>query len=185
MAFGIVHTSGIASALNRGGHIYHIKSDEALSNGIIGVVGKLKDGEREIRDFSKPNDVQTKSLLGLLSNPEITSPYNPNMGRLETFINKPNVAIRAFDLQVGDFFDISINLIKALANNTPVKDNYLILRTDEYGYEEKANIANEAFVLQIEYLWDDSVFYSYGDFNLENGIKENKMARVKVVKYDR
>lgn len=181
----ILHTTQIASSRDFGGKIWSVQSNEVLMNGYIGVVGSLKQGETEVRNFSKVADITTPQRLGLVGNPEvIPSNCSGSMGkdeRLENFQIVIGTTARAFDLTVNDAFDISIDGIKALANDTPVVGNKVILKANSFELEEKDNVAgNEAFVAEIEMLYETDRFFQASELFAQKPIK---MARLRVIKY--
>lgn len=181
----ILNTTQIASSRDFGGKIWSVKSNDVLMNGYIGVVGALKQGESEIRNFSKVTDITTPVRLGIISNPEVIPTNCTNCmrldERLENFIIPPDTATRALDFDKNDAFEISIDSIKALANDLPVVGNKVVLKANSFEFEEKAAAAGtEAFVMEIESIFEKDKFFQTSELFVNKPVK---MARLRIVKY--
>lgn len=178
----VLNTSNIKSTYFGGGRIYSVVSDQKLENGMIGVVGKLKDGGKELREITKVTDLTTAVELVLVGNPEVMYDERPSMRRLENFEIPAGTSARAYSLAVGDEFEVSLDAINCVADNTPKKDNYVVLKANTFEFDEKANLdGNEQFVTRVEELTNMNRPLQLDANNLST---VTKMARLKVIKYN-
>lgn len=181
----ICNTSNIRSTYFGGGRIYSVQYPDAqLENGMIGVVGNLVDGEKEIREFSKVTDINTPVELALISSPEVMYDERPSMRRLENFVIEAGATARAYSLSVGDEFEVSIDAIKTLTE-VNAKDSigkYAILENDSFMFAVQDNLGGEAFACRIEDIVQINRPLQVNGNLLLPAI--TKMARLKVVKYN-
>lgn len=176
----ILNTSNIRSTYFGGGRIYSVVCDEDLENGMIGTVGKLVTGEKELRRFEKVTDITSPNELVIISNPEVLYDESPSKRRLESYFIPANTPARAYSLALGDEFDVSIDAIEAL-NDVPVVGNYVVLKNGELVFVEKASLDDtEKFVARVEdiYHMNRPIQVTKNTTNIIN-----KMVRLKIVKY--
>lgn len=123
----VLHTTKVKST-NAGGRLFSVIHTEALKNGEFGFLGGYKTGEKEIREFIKP----TTALIGkempvVIMKPEIIKDQSTKAKQaLGNFVNPANKPTVAVPIQVNDEFEVSADLITALATK-PVVGNYVIL----------------------------------------------------------
>lgn len=181
----ICNTSNISSTYFGGGRIYSVQSDDTvLENGYIGVVGKLADGEREIREISKITDITQSKELVLVDSPEIIYDNRPSNRGLENFVIPIGVPARAYSLEVGDEFSVSIDAIENLNNADLSQDigKYVTLKNNTYTLEKKDNDDGTAkLLLTIEGFEDISRSMQLG--KNRNLPRVTKLARLKIQRY--
>lgn len=143
---GIVRLDKVKSV--RGGNIFDVVSDEVLENGMIGVLGELVDGEREVRKLAKPQDLE-KGEIVLVASPEIMyDEYKRTDGALSKFKIEAGTVARAYTLAPTDIVSVSKDLVEALAGDV-VKGNVVTAKVGSYKFEEKASATTEKFVAKI------------------------------------
>lgn len=179
----VCNTSNIRSTYFGGGRIYSVKCKEKLENGMIGVVGNLKEGEKEIREFTKVTDINSPVELALIHSPEVMYDDRPSMRRLENFVIEVDTTARAYGLSVGDEFEVSIDAINTLTDEN-AKDSigkYVILKNDTFEFVPVDSISDEAFACTIEDITQmNRPLQVNGNLSMP---AITKMARLKVQKY--
>lgn len=153
---GVVHTSKVKAT--RIGHIYSVVSAEDIDNGSIGYVGEFKTGEREIREFLKP---ETALLTGeevvVIATPElIYDESKMTSGVLGNFYNEAGLAMVAVPLVRGDEAEVSANMVQAIATK-PVAGNYLVPANGSYKLKEVATKPESGWYARIEYVYPSGV----------------------------
>lgn len=130
------------------GNIFDVVSDETLENGMIGVLGELVDGEREVRKLAKPTDLEQGEMV-VIASPEIMyDEYKRTDGALANFKIDAGTVARAYTLAPTDILSVSKDLVKALATDV-VKGNVVTGTVGAYKFEEKATATTEKFVARI------------------------------------
>lgn len=181
----VLNTSNLQSTHFGGGRIYSVVCNEKLENGFIGVVGNLKEGEKEIREFTKLDNLTKKVELVLIGHPEIMYDERPSQRRLENFEIPANTPARAYSLSVGDEFEVSIDAITSI-DSTPKNDigKFITLTANNFAFTKKETLeeaSTEQFVCRIEDITQMNRPLQLGkDRDLP---RVTKMARLKVVKY--
>lgn len=180
----VVNTSNLTSTYFGGGRIYSVVCDEKLENGMIGVVGTLKEGEKELREFTKITDNTKGVELALIASPEIMYDERPSMRKLENFEIPVGTSARAYSLSVGAEFEVSIDAIESI-DTTPSNDigKFVVLKNNTFMFEKKDNIDSESaqFICRIEDITNMNRPLQLGkDRNLP---LVTKMARLKIIKY--
>lgn len=143
---GIVRLDKVKSV--KFGNIFDVVSDEVLENGMIGVLGDLVEGHREVREFKKPTDLSEGEIV-IIASPEIVyDEYKRTDGALSKFKIEAGTVARAYTLAPTDIVSISKDLVTALSV-TPVKGNVVTGTVGSYKFEEKASATTEKFVAKI------------------------------------
>lgn len=182
----VVETLRIKSSNFGGGNIYSVKvkDDEAIENGYLGVVGKLVDGEIDVREFDKIQNIEESNEIVLIANPEMRYDFESRADKrkFEDYAPEAGQVIRAYGLSVGDEFGLSIDSIQA-KNTNLVKGNKVILKNNTFVLEEKqaGEVGNAKFILSIE------GFYQMNRaFQVAKGkvLAPTKMVRLRVEKYE-
>lgn len=177
----VLNTSNLRSTYFGGGRIYSVVYNEQLENGFIGVVGKLKDGETEIREFSKIENIENPAELVLISLPEVMYDERPSMRKLENFVIPAGTAARGYGLSVGDEFEVSIDAISNLdATITNDIGKVVTLKNNSFEFEKKDSVTNEKFACEI---------LGFSNMNrplqvTKDKLPVTKMARLKIKKYE-
>lgn len=180
----VVNTSNLTSTYFGGGRIYSVVCDEKLENGMIGVIGNLKEGEKELREFTKVTDITKGVELGLVASPEIMYDERPSMRRLENFEIPAGTPARVYSLSVGGEFEVSIDAIQTM-DSTPTNDigKFVVLKNNTFVFEKKDDIDGETaqFICRIE-----DITNMNRPLQLSKDKKlplVTKMARLKIIKY--
>lgn len=113
MSYGVIRLDKIASI--RTGHIHSVVYDaDILENGMVGVVGDLLDGERELVELKVPTG--TAEPIVVIAHPEIN--YKEDRigdSALENFFIPVGQPARAYDLTAGDIISVSKKMVTPLA----------------------------------------------------------------------
>ena len=123
----------------------------AIDNGHVLTLNGLDTGEREIMVGNAPAAVTDEIVL--VASPELI--YDEQFkadGGLDDFQNEADRPARAYHLYRGDKFSVSDGAINALANDTPVVGNFVVVDPGETRLVEVAagNIpANSKFIGEI------------------------------------
>ena len=151
--YGVVRLDDVNSIYT--GHIHSVVYDEdILQNGMVGVLGSLKekdDGtfEREIRNFEQPED--TAKPVVLIAHPEIQyAQYSLADNSLQNFYIPKGMPARAYSLEQYDMFSVSDNMVSALNEDTGVKvGNYVTTEAGSFKMTEIAEAGDQAFLGRI------------------------------------
>lgn len=169
---GVIHTSKVLAA--RTGHMYSVVATEDIHNGSIGYLGELKEGETEVREFLKPTaELMADGELVFITTPElIYDQSKKSSGALGKFINVADLAMVGCPKNLGDEFEVSANMITALANK-PVAGNYLVVEANSYKLKE-VNAKPESpvnFLAKINYIKPSGVAtYMGNDGKLQGNV---------------
>jgi hypothetical protein len=147
--FGVARLDSVKAVY--GGHLYSVQSNEAIQNGSVGEVGNLLTGEREVRAFNKPTaeSIAIEPAV-LVANEEINYDQSTRSTyALEAYTNRAKKPLRAYELQAGDIFSVSDNMVDALAAEAVV-GNKVTLTVGAHTLSEKTEVTTERFVGRIE-----------------------------------
>lgn len=175
----ICNTSNLR-ATHWGRRIFSVQADETLENGMLGLVGNLKDGQEEVREFKKVTDITEAGSFVLIADPEVI--YSDRKGEqgFKNYKIEAGETARAYELGVNDEFEVSLDGITALSG-TPVVGNHVILTNNSLKFTEIATPAgNETFVCSIEGIRSTQL-----PIQVNKNIimpTDTKMARLRVVK---
>ena len=137
----IVELRKIQASYN--GNIESVQHTADMDNGSIINLGDLITGETELRAVGIPATLTlgTEPVL-LVASPEV----NYETGKsLKDFYNVADKPARAYWLTPGDVFVINYAGITCLANNIPVKGNYVIQANDSLKLTESETIGATSF----------------------------------------
>lgn len=147
--YGIVRLDKVRSS--KVGHLHSVVyEDDILQNGMLGVLGDLLEGERELRELLLPEDT-TKPLV-LIAAPEIRyEQYTISDNALGRFYIKQGEPVRAYELEAQDIFSVSDPMITALnTGDGPQVKNYVISEAGSFKLIEAATVTgDEAFIGKI------------------------------------
>lgn len=109
MAYGKVRIDNM-SGTNNGKDLVTVRyqvgsADKEIENGNVVAVGKLMDGEREIRLATTPKANTPLSEVVLIATPEVDKTKKYTV--LEDFINHAGTNCRGYRLNTGDIFSVS------------------------------------------------------------------------------
>lgn len=171
----IVRLDRVKSIYN--GHIESIVHNAELQNGWVAQVGGLKDGNRDLRTAVQPT--AGAGALVLIAAPEIVkSEYVKTNNALENFTNEAGKAVRAYHLERGDIFSVTVDGLTLLGAN-PVVGNYVVAQAG-FKLKEAASVTTEAFVgkiIEVETLGTSTVVGQNGAI-----ARINKYVVIEVVK---
>lgn len=137
---GIVRLDKVRSVYN--GHIDSVVNQTTdLENGMVGLVGDLVAGERELMTFNAPTGATDKGISLIAANEIVYSQFRLTDNALENFYIPAGTAVRAYSIERGDIFSVSFPVMTAIANNTPVKGNYVTLQANSFKLKEVATLA--------------------------------------------
>lgn len=115
---GVVRLDDVRAVYN--GKIYSVAYDaDILENGMIGVVGDLVEGEREIRKFVKPSG--TTEPVAIVAHSEIN--YNEDRisnNALENFFIPAGQPARAYNLERADIVSVSKDMVTPLETSIEI-----------------------------------------------------------------
>jgi hypothetical protein len=137
---GIIRLDKVKST--RTGHIYNVRSADELDNGSIGFLNGTIAGERELYALGKyaTATIATKAPV-LVAAPEIVADEaTVATKKLSAFKNPANLAVRAYELHVGDIFSVSADMVNALGAKVVV-GNSVIATNASYKFSEIASPA--------------------------------------------
>lgn len=124
MSFGVVRLDKVNSVYD--GHIHSVVYDaDILENGMVGVVGDLLEGERELRKLEVPTG--TDKPVVLIAHPEIN--YKEDRisdNALENFFIPKGKPARAYDLIRGDIFSVSKKMVTPLDETKGVEKGAML-----------------------------------------------------------
>lgn len=134
-----------------GGHIYSLQTNEVVENGSVGVVGNLLEGEREVRSFNKPSDLETDKAVLVAQDEIMYDQTRRSQNNLKNFQIEADTPFRGYELKEDDVFSVSKDAITALSEDV-VEGNKVVLTVGEYGLTEieDASLTTERFVGRIE-----------------------------------
>lgn len=143
----IVETSDLASTRGAG-HIYSVKSETNMDNGVLAKLGNLVQGEREIFAVTAP---ALADKVVLIANPAlIYEQYTTLQGAEFNYYNEAGEVVRAYDLTAGDRFGVSKEAFIALDEETGLAENVYVVNDGTGKYKEVATLAGtEGFVGQV------------------------------------
>lgn len=165
------------AAVYGGGHIFSVQSNETIQNGWVGVVGKLLPGEREIREFKKPEDVAIDKAYLVAEDEIIYEQYRQSQNNLKNFEIAPGKAFRVYELKENDIFSVSTDAIDALADEVEV-GNKVVLQVGSHKLKEVDTVTNERFVGEIEAIEQVGVQTVVGAPGYVGGVIEFVVIRV-------
>lgn len=137
----IVRLDKIQASYN--GNIESVRHSADMDNGSIINLGDLIANETELRAVSVPATATlgTAEVL-LVASPEVN--YEVGKG-LKDFTNKANKPARAYHLVPGDIFTVTYGAITCLANDVPVKGNYVTSANTSIKLTEANALGNNRF----------------------------------------
>lgn len=131
--YGIVHTSNVKAT--RVGHASSVIAPVGgLENGMVVTVGDLAVGETDIRDVSVVDNDATGKRVALIASPEVI----PGEDRMATrmlgaFHMKEGEIGDAYELSLGDEFEVSDNLVALTKDVTTIENaKYLVIKGMKY-----------------------------------------------------
>jgi hypothetical protein len=139
----------LLKAVYGGAHIHSVQSAEVIQNGHVGKVGNLKAGEREVRDFLKPTDLATDKAVLVAQDEIMYDQVRMSQNNLANFSIPAGKPFRAYDLEIGDIFSVSKDMVTALASDVVV-GNKVVLTVGSHKLSEAATVTTQKFVGRIE-----------------------------------
>lgn len=128
------------------GHIQSMVHSAEVQNGNIVTTGTLKAGERELFNVTVP----TAGIgnVWLVANPEIRyEQFKSTDADLKLYTNEAGKGLRAYKLESGDIFSVSVDGVSLIGAN-PVVGNAVIAQAG-LTLKEVATTTTEAFVGRI------------------------------------
>lgn len=175
MAKSIVRLDRIKSVYN--GHIESVVHNAELQNGFVVQIGGLSGGNRDLRTAVQPT--AGAGALALIAAPEIVqSEYVKTDNALENFSIPAGKATRAYFLERGDIFSVTVDGLTLLATDAVV-GNYVVAQAG-LKLKEVAAVTTELFVgkiIQLETLGTTTVVGQAGAI-----ARINKYVVIEVVK---
>lgn len=139
------------AAVYGGGHIHSVQSTEEIQNGQVGVVGNLLTGEREVRSFDKPANLETDKATIVSQDEIMYDESRRSQNNLKNFKIDAGTAFRTYDLMQGDIFSVSLDAVTALGAKLVV-GNKVVLEVGSHKLKEAATSTTERFVGRVEAL---------------------------------
>lgn len=165
------------SAVYGHGHLHSVQSAEVIQNGMVGKVGNLVTGNREVRNFDKPTALATDKAVLVAQDEIIYDQTRTSQGNLKNFDIKAGKPFRVYDLHAGDVFSVSKDAITPLAADVVV-GNKVTLTVASHRLAEKSSVTTEKFVGRIEAIESVGVTTVTGAPGLVGGVVELVVIRV-------
>lgn len=153
--YGICHTSNVRST--RIGHASSVLAPEGgLENGMIVSVGDLEIGETDIRKVSEVTQVELAGKrIAIIATPEIIDSEDTMANRSLGNFNIGEGSIGdAYDLVIGDEFEISDNLITLGSGLKDLVKDAKFLTTKGLKYEAVKEAPATGVVLKINKVYE-------------------------------
>ena len=144
--FGVVRLDKVKAT--KVGNIFSVVKDEGiLENGMVGAIGDLIEGDRELRTFEIPT---VEDSIALVYHPEINYDESRiSKNALENFFVPEGQPARAFELVKNDIYSVSKDMIGALATNVVVGNHLVVDGTTHLLKEIATPVGTEKFVAKI------------------------------------